>query len=130
MLGIDPGSSKTGLALLTCSGEIIRRRIALTTNFEAELVSFLAGVLPRVCIIGNGTRSKEHQKRLMECWPQCTIIELDEAYSTEEARKLYWQLNPPTSWRKFLPLGLLKPPVALDDYAAVILVRRYLEQTT
>jgi len=52
---------------------------------------------------------------------------VEEAHSTEEARNLYWQENPPQGWRKLMPLGMLVPDVPLDAYAAVILVRRFLE---
>jgi hypothetical protein len=40
---------------------------------------------------------------------------------------LYWQENPPKGLKKLIPLGMLVPPVPLDAYAAVILVRRFLE---
>jgi hypothetical protein len=65
---------------------------------------------------------------LAEILPDLELIVCDEAYSTEEARKLYWELNPPKGWRSLIPLGMLAPPVPLDAYAAVVLVRRYLAE--
>ena len=55
------------------------------------------------------------------------VAVVEEAHSTEEARTLYWQENPPKGLKKLIPLGMLVPPVPLDAYAAVILVRRFLE---
>lgn len=64
---------------------------------------------------------------LMEVTNVIKILMIEEGYSTEEARKLYWQENPPQGWRRLLPLGLQVPPVNLDGYAAAVLVRRYLK---
>ena len=55
------------------------------------------------------------------------VAAVEEAHSTEDARTLYWQENPPKGLKKLIPLGMLVPPVPLDAYAAVILVRRFLE---
>ena len=40
---------------------------------------------------------------------------IDESHSTEEARKLYWQYNPPTGWRKIIPTSMQFPPEPVDD---------------
>lgn len=128
LLGIDPGSSKTGLALVDEEGRIKKQYIAHTANLKNELKDFLKDICPDICVMGDGTRSREHRKLLNEILSPTVIIELDETNSTQEAKVLYWQLNPPTGWRKLIPLGMLIPPVPLDDYAAIILVRRYLQQ--
>ena len=53
---------------------------------------------------------------------------IDESHSTEEARKLYWQYNPPTGWRKFVPKGMQFPPEPVDDLTAYIIGKRYTQQ--
>lgn len=126
ILGIDPGRSKTGVALVDASGAIIRLDIIFMANFVAELTQFLQADTPDICIIGDGTTSKAMQATLAERWPQLPLILCNEAHSTEEARSLHWQLNPPQGWRRIIPLGLLTPPEPLDAYAAVVLVNRYL----
>ena len=60
--------------------------------------------------------------------PGFTVYEVDETRSTEEARDLYWELFPPKGWRKLIPLGLQVPPEPLDGLAAVVQVRRFLQQ--
>lgn len=128
ILGIDPGSSKTGAALLDAAGNIIRLDILWMDRFAENLTKFLQTTTPKTCIIGDGTTSIKLQQTLAGILPDLEIITCDEAHSTEEARDLYWQLNPPQGWRRLMPLGMLTPPVPLDAYAAVVLVKRYLKK--
>ena len=58
--------------------------------------------------------------------PELPMSIIEEAHSTEDARKLYWEENPPQGWKKIVPLGLLVPVEPLDAYAAAVLVRRFL----
>lgn len=128
ILGIDPGSSKTGVALLDERGAIIRMELILMENFVQGLATFMQGAEPEVCVIGDGTTSSAMQETLALILPKLQITVCDEAHSTEEARKLYWELNPPQGWRRFIPIGMLTPPIPLDAYAAVVLVRRFLRK--
>ena len=128
ILGIDPGSSKTGAALLDADGNVIRLEILWMDDFAKNLTEFLQAVQPKTSIIGNGTTSNKLQQTLTAIFPDLEIVVCDEAHSTEEARALYWQLNPPQGWRSLMPLGMLTPPVPLDAYAAVVLVRRFLRK--
>ena len=115
-LGVDPGRSKTGLALVAADGKILSLHIAMTDNLAAELRQFVGSAKLQGIIMGNGTNNK------------AIGAVVGEAYSTEEARSLYWQENPPKGWRKLVPLGLLVPPEPLDAYAAVVQVRRWLKK--
>ena len=128
ILGIDPGSSKTGAALLDSAGNIVRMDILWMDEFAKNLTEFLQTAKPETCIIGDGTTSTKLQQTLAEVLPALEIVVCDEAHSTEEARNLYWELNPPQGWRSLMPLGMLTPPIPLDAYAAVVLVRRYLAE--
>ena len=53
---------------------------------------------------------------------------IDESHSTEEARKLYWQYNPPTGWRKIIPTSMQFPPEPVDDLTALVIGLRYTKQ--
>ena len=128
ILGIDPGSSKTGAALLDSAGNIVKMDILWMDEFAKNLTEFLQTAKPETCIIGDGTTSTKLQLTLAEVLPALEIVVCDEAHSTEEARVLYWKLNPPQGWRRLIPLGMLAPPGPLDAYAAVVLVRRYLKK--
>lgn len=129
-LGIDPGRSKSGMALVDEQGKIIRLHIAQMTSFADELRSFVADESLSVVIIGNGTNHEAVSAVVRSILPTVYVCLVGEAHSTEEARSLYWRLNPPKGWRKLVPLGLLVPPEALDAYAAVVQIQRYLEQRT
>lgn len=126
-LGIDPGRSKTGLALVEPTGKIVSLHIADSHNIENEIVNFVEKNCPAQIVLGNGTNSSNIGDAVRTVLPQIPVCVIEEAHSTEEARNLYWQHNPPQGWCKLMPLGMLVPSVPLDAYAAVILVRRFLE---
>lgn len=125
-LGIDPGRSKTGLALVDADGKILALHIASTANIEDELRQFIRGEALAVVIMGNGTNHEAIGKAVSKVLPKIKLELVGEAHSTEEARRLYWQEQPPRGWRRLVPLGMLVPPEPLDAYAAVVQVRRWL----
>ena len=138
-LGIDPGRDKTGVALVTASGEILAVQVIRTRSFTDALQKFLLEKLQvtnfwglrkklQAVVIGNGTNSETHKQWVARALPGFTVYEVDETCSTEEARDLYWELFPPKGWRKLIPLGLQVPPEPLDGLAAVVQVRRFLQQ--
>ena len=126
-LGIDPGRSKTGLALVDGVGKIAKLHIAESQSIDNEIVVFIKNSCPVQIVLGNGTNSRNIYEVVQKVLPDVKVTVVEEAHSTEEARTLYWQENPPKGLKKLIPLGLLVPPVPLDTYAAVILVRRFLE---
>ena len=126
-LGIDPGRSKTGLALVNGAGKIVKLHIAESQNIDNEIVEFIKNSCPVQIVLGNGTNSRNIGESVKRVLPDVMVAVVEEAHSTEEARTLYWQENPPKGLKKLIPLGMLVPPVPLDAYAAVILVRRFLE---
>jgi RNase H-fold protein (predicted Holliday junction resolvase) len=126
-LGIDPGRSKTGLALVDGAGKIVKLHIAESQNIDNEIVEFIKNSCPVHIVLGNGTNSRNIGESVKRVLPDVMVAVVEEAHSTEEARALYWQENPPKGLKKLIPLGMLVPPVPLDAYAAVILVRRFLE---
>ena len=126
-LGIDPGRSKTGLALVDGAGKIVKLHIAESQNIDNEIVEFIKNSCPVQIVLGNGTNSRNIGESVKRVLNDVMVAVVEEAHSTEEARTLYWQENPPKGLKKLIPLGMLVPPVPLDAYAAVILVRRFLE---
>ena len=55
-----------------------------------------------------------------------TLEVVDEYYTTQLARKEYWQARPPKGWRRLLPVSMQVPPEPVDDFVAVLLAQRYL----
>lgn len=128
ILGVDPGRSKTGLALVKSNGEIYGLTIAFSESFIQELKSFCDNKHITAVVLGDGTNSDKIALLVKNVFPNLPQYFIGEAYSTEEARKLYWQVNPPKGFKSLLPLGLLVPEEPLDAYAAVVQVRRWLKQ--
>lgn len=138
-LGIDPGRDKTGVALVDKAGTVFAVQIVRTRAFSDSVLKFLYDQLQvsnpwglrkklKAIVIGDGTGSEEHIGWLQKVLPGFPLHVVDEKYSTEEARALYWELFPPQGWRRLIPLGLQTPPEPLDGYAAVVQVRRFLQQ--
>lgn len=128
LLGIDPGRSKTGLALTDEQGKILALHIASTSEMRQELADFVGTASVKAIIMGDGTNSKVIMNDVAAVFPQLPLHLIGEAHSTEEARSLYWQENPPTGWRRLMPLGMLVPDEPLDAYAAVVQIRRWLKK--
>jgi len=138
-LGIDPGRDKTGVALVEETGRILAVQVMRTRNFSDALLQFLYDRLQvsntwglrkilKAVVLGNGTGSEEHKQWVEKALPGYPVYIVDEKYSTEEARALYWKLYPPHGLRRLIPLGLQTPPEPLDGYAAVVQVYRFMEQ--
>ena len=100
ILAVDPGNEKTGIAIVSPSGEMICRKIISSNTFNKEI-------------------GRNHK---------ITTSLIDESHSTEEARKLYWQYNPPTGWRKIIPTSMQFPPEPVDDLTALVIGLRYTKQ--
>ena len=138
-LGIDPGRDKTGVALVEETGRILAVQVMRTRNFSDTLLQFLYDTLQvrntwglrkilKAVVLGNGTGSEEHKQWVEKALPGYPVYIVDEKYSTEEAKALYWKLYPPQGLRRLIPLGLQTPPEPLDGYAAVVQVHRFMEQ--
>jgi RNase H-fold protein (predicted Holliday junction resolvase) len=127
---LDPGRDKCGFAVLDEDGKVLSQRVIETQNLIAEITTAKATYGFSRLVMGNGTTSKEAGGRLRAALPGLTVRVVDEYRTTEEAKKLYWQVNPPKGWRKFLPVTMQVPPEPVDDLVAVILARRELEKGT
>lgn len=127
-LGVDPGRDKTGAALMTASGILLRQAILATKDIRAELEQFVGDIPVAGIVMGNGTTSQGMKEQLEKEFPQLPIFVVNEYNSTQEAKELYWQLNPPKGLKKLLPKALLSTPAAVDGLAAAVLVKRYLKK--
>jgi len=140
-LGIDPGRAKVGFVFvegesLLASGVVPKAffgdfvRIVAAQSWRSLApwllegdASSLEGRRIGVIVIGGGTGAEDVRAELERAGFSVVVVE--EAFSTLEARSLYWKLHPPRGWRRIIPLSLLVPPRDLDDIAAWVLVLRF-----
>ncbi|MBC7287507.1 MAG: pre-16S rRNA-processing nuclease YqgF [Armatimonadetes bacterium] len=122
LLAIDPGRDKCGLALLKADGTVVLRAIVPRPQVVDAVLRW-ADQAVRV-VVGKGTTARSLVQELRAAGLAVDVV--DETSSTLAARQLYWQANPPRGWRRLLPRSLMVPPVPVDDWAAVVVGRRYL----
>ena len=122
---IDPGRDKCGLVVLDDKQEILEQEILARDKVIEKILKIYDKYNLQLIVLGDGTASEKIKGELEEVGIVIHII--DERNSTLEAKELYWQQNPPCGWRKLIPTSLQMPPQAIDDYAALVLAKRYVK---
>ncbi len=126
ILAIDPGREKTGIAILKNS-DVLEHKIINSDELVQIIKSLLEKYIIKTIVMGNGTSSKKKYDLLKQEFIDRDIVLINEYRTTDKARKLYFQENPPKGWKKLIPLGMQVPPVPVDDYAAIVIGRKYLK---
>ncbi len=126
ILAIDPGKNKCGLAVLDMDGKVQERKILAREEMSSSIPFYVAKYGIQALVVGRGSFGKDLEKELSRLELRASIIFVSEKYSTLEARKRYWKENKPKGLWKLVPTSLRVPPGPVDDYAAVILVERFL----
>jgi len=126
ILAIDPGREKTGIAILKNS-DVLEHKIINSEELVQIIKSLLEKYIIKTIVMGNGTSSKKKYDLLKREFIDRDIVLINEYRTTDEARKIYFQENPPKGWKKLIPLGMQVPPVPVDDYAAIVIGRKYLK---
>ena len=131
IVAVDPGREKCGVAVVGRERGVLWRQVVEKTALLTTVTDLLERFGSRRVILGDQTASANVHRLLQPLLDQALVDEIiliDEHGSTEAARSRYWQAIPPTGWRCFLPRGLLVPPCAVDDFAAIILAERYFKK--
>lgn len=128
ILAVDPGRDKCGVAALSTDGTVLYQRVVDTASLSNIIDSLKRDHEADILVIGNGTTSREAQTRIKNVCPDLQLVEVDEYFTTQLARREYWKVKPPKGWRKLLPTSMQEPPEPVDDFVAVILARRFLEE--
>ena len=124
IIGVDPGRDKCGVAVLNSDGFVKFSKVVPTDELELTLKKLSAQFDVELLILGNGTTHIDAENKINALNLPVKVV--DEKFTTEEARKLYWKKNPPRGWRKFLPTSMQVPPDPVDNLVAEILVLRHL----
>ncbi len=130
ILAIDPGSAKTGAALVEEDGRCVWKQILLTETLESELLQWCRKYSPRVIVMGNGTHHREIMARVKTFLEkeniEIPVVLVDEKHTTEMGETRWKQEHPGKGLARFLPDGLRSPDAPVDDYVAWILGEMYL----
>lgn len=124
VIGVDPGRSKAGWALLESSGTVVTAGIESIDRLQARLSDLIGRRQVEAIALGCGTNARSIKAALRTL--ELPIYLVDEFETTRIARGLYFIDHPPRGWRRLVPLGLQLPSRPIDDYAAILIARRFL----
>lgn len=124
VIGIDPGRIKAGYALIEASGDVVEAGIQPIERLKATLAELLARRPVSAIALGRGTNARGVRAQLEGLGAPIHLV--DEYETTRWARQLYFADHPPQGLRRLIPLGLQMPSRPIDDYAAILIARRFL----
>ncbi len=125
LLAVDPGRRKCGVAVVQESGECLYRAIVEREELLPTLRQYLDRWPIAHLLVGGATGSKLVVQELRALGREVTVV--NEFRTSERARGRYFRDHPPRGLWRLVPLGLQVPPVAIDDYAALIMAEDYLD---
>ncbi len=126
IIAIDPGRDKCGVAVVQADNRVLERQIVPRATVLDFLQTLIARFPDAVLVLGHATTSRLLREEIERLFPETAIEMQDETGSTLEARDLYWAENPRRGWRRWWPRSLQMPPEPVDDFAAVVLARRFM----
>lgn len=124
-LALDPGREKVGVAVLSFKGEVMWRGIVPVVELEGVIETLYTRFAFEESVVGDSTGKEKVTTILYQMGFKVSLV--DERYSSEEARKLYFREGKLPWWKKLIPLSFLYPRGPYDDWQAVVIGRRYLE---
>lgn len=124
VLGVDPGRSKAGYAIVTAQGEVLAQGVETLKELPSRLEGVLALHRVHAIALGSGTNGRLVRDLLQRF--ELPIHWVDEFETSRTARSLYFADHPRRGWKRLLPIGLQLPERSVDDYAAVAIARRFL----
>ena len=132
ILAIDPGSEKTGVAVLTDDGSLVEKKIIPTGELTNCLTDMYEDYPFSHIVMGNGTNHRR-LRPVAEAWIEdgkrpVSFSLVDERNTTVEGRKLYFKHTPRRGWRRLVPLAFQYPPEPVDDFVAWIIGMRYIHE--
>lgn len=130
IISIDPGREKCGIAAVHREKGVLQKNIIPTQDLTTIIPEWLSTYHTKIVIMGNGTSSKDAKnllEQIMINGQALKVTLVDEYRTTDDGRRRYWQENPPQGFWRLIPVSMQTPPNPVDDYVAVILAERYLE---
>ena len=125
ILSIDPGRKKCGVALVDSKLKYIEGKVILNEELIDRIKYYLVKYNVKNFVVGGGTNSENIIMLIREKFPEILVTVVEEKDTTRQARKYFFEYNPPSGWLKLFPITLLVPPRPYDDFAAYVIGRRF-----
>ena len=125
VIAVDPGTSKCGVALLSGTGKVIWRGIVVRGEVIKKVAKLFEEYPQAVVVVGGSTQGVAVQKEISDATGLPAAL-VDERETTMLARELFWSENRPGCFWGIFPPSFRPLPRPIDDYAAVIIGRRFM----
>ena len=132
MLAIDPGSVKCGLAVVRRGAApdgppiVLHREVTERERLVARVLPLVTAHGVEMVPMGNATCGATLARALKAALPgSAPVRSVDEAFSSQRARRRYLAENPPRGLARLVPSGFRTPPQPYDDYVAVLLAEDF-----
>lgn len=126
ILGFDPGRDKCGIAVMGLDRQVRYHQVVLAENAIATIESLCSQFPIELIVMGDQTTSRSWKQKISVSLPLVEIVQVDERYSSLEARDRFWEMFPPQGFNRLIPQGMRTPPRPVDDIVAIVLIERYL----
>ncbi len=129
-MAIDPGRAKSGVVVADAAGgvlTILERGVVPTAGLAPLLREWGSRHAVTQVVVGDRTGGDALRRILVDALPGVPVEAVGEAHTTLLARRRYFADHPPRGWRRLLPRSMQLPPEPYDDYAAVVILERFLE---
>lgn len=128
ILGFDPGRDKCGIAIMGVDRQVRYHQVVLAENAIATIESLCSQFPIELIVMGDQTTSRSWKQKILASLPLVEVVQVDERYSSLEARDRFWEMFPPKGFNRLIPQGMRTPPRPVDDIVAIVLIERYLNQ--
>ncbi|MDB9510327.1 pre-16S rRNA-processing nuclease YqgF [Kamptonema animale CS-326] len=128
ILGFDPGRDKCGIAVMGVDRQVRYHQVVLAENAIVTIESLCSQFPIELIVMGDQTTSRTWKQKISASLPLVDVVQVDERYSSLEARDRFWEMFPPQGFNRLIPQGMRTPPRPVDDIVAIVLIERYLNQ--
>jgi RNase H-fold protein (predicted Holliday junction resolvase) len=127
ILAVDPGRDKCGL-VVSDEATILDRSVVAIADLPNVLREWGRQYHINQVALGDRTGQGLVRRYLAAQFPGVPIALVHEANTTLLARRWYFADHPPKGWRRFLPFAMQVPPEPYDDYAAQVILARFMRK--
>lgn len=128
VLALDPGREKVGIAVVTKNIETLHLDIVERSEITETLAELLNNYEPEILVVGDGTGSRRLAEEISSRLPEELELKfIAEADSSLQAAELYRRQQGNIFSRLTGKFISWRPSRPLDDYAALVLARKYLQ---